>query len=99
LGRTRYNLPLGEFPAQTPITMEVGFLQPDVASHIPWRPSLSWTTTLELGTADETIRLRAYEPRARLSRALWFGVLPGIVLVVCVTVLVRGARRHRRAGG
>jgi len=44
----------------------------------------------------QTVRLRVYAPGARASRVLWYGV-GVLVMAVLLTILVRGARKRRRA--
>jgi len=52
------------------------------------------TVTVDVPT--QTVRLRVYAPGARASRVLWYGV-GVLVMAVLLTILVRGARKRRRA--
>jgi hypothetical protein len=99
LRTTRYNISLGELPAQYAVTTRVGFAEPKALSRFPWSLSSCSERTVELGTESQTIRLRAYLPYARLSRALWYGAVPVILLLIFVPILVRQARRRRAEGG
>jgi hypothetical protein len=98
LGVKRYDLPLGEFPAGASITAALGFRESGEDLYLPQR--LSWCSwrRVALGTGHQTIGLRAYEPNARLSRALWFVVFPVLVLAVCVPILVKQLRKRRAKG-
>ncbi len=70
-----------------------------IVSAVPddWQVVARTKRTVELGNKDRGLTLVHYDPVARLSRAFWYAVPSVIVLAVCVTVLVREARRRRHA--
>jgi len=97
-GKERYKIALPDFPTDQVFRIRLGITVWKLKGGRLSGSGTSYYRELEtLATKEgkQAVIVRTYEPRALLSRAVWFGVPGVLVMAVLLTILVQGVRKRR----